>query len=554
MKNISRRWFSRTAVRGWKSPIGKELPQGKTGKEDEAQIMMKEQNSLRPIKPEELKASVGMLLNQKEVQHLLADSLSPYDQLDPVLISALLRDDLNNFLEKCGTTREQFIADYDDVRGPETTRAKRQAFMKKYKFNPFTVVYREEQFTLTDAELAAFKVQPAEIRVGKTNVEAEYTWWESHLDEMFSIGYTYSDYEEMRRWIASPKNFNAVVLHQFNVLALIYKVCAYTRRIDALAAEKMLSPRYLPTWQEVVDAFRLDIPEPQNWRPMHPITAIELARRIDDYNRNFNGIYNNISYPTFAPHFFDTHVSCHPLKYHCKATATIIVPTQEYINSLAEYLVSRALTYKAQSVPILEVGSGTGRLSWLLNQTDAFKEAGIKAVATDLSPVMNPFLLHFNRSERAKFQAFDNEAISEQEAVEKYCPAIIVCQMMPNGVDWPKNWRKNNCVLEYVLVGPPDSIACGQPWATWGVSWGTNIRQFTPPFFAEGFKKLYLDNISRYLIGQDEHAQCPGLNRVVSFRRMTPFERFIRTTLHRSKAIAFVSFFVGLAYLTLPEE
>ena len=417
------------------------------------------------------------------------------------------------------------------------------------------MTYREEEFVLSDKDLKALKTQLMTFNPEKSPFHKEYQHWENQLNEMFGSGYTRSDHADLKRWLDTPRAFDAVILHSFNMLSVIYRLALYTGRIDGVAADRMFSPRYLPTRQEVVDAFRLDIPGPENWRFTKHNDGVELARRVEDYNRDFSGIFHNMSFATFVAHFMDTHMSALPLKFHCKATATLLIPTQEYINTLADYLVKRAKAYKAEDVPILEVGAGTGRLSFLLNETEAFKEAGLKCIATDIQPLMNPFMVGYGRSERHRFQAFDVEAINENEAVEKYQSAIILCQMMPNGVDWPAGWRKHKSLCEYVLVGPSDGVACGRPWDTWGVVWGDQLKvKFLPSFVADGFKKVYIDDVSRHVLGQDEHPQCHSQNRCVSFRRMTAIERVARSAVLFIQPFMFVGFFTGLAYYTLPAE
>ncbi|KAJ9457785.1 hypothetical protein DIPPA_34751 [Diplonema papillatum] len=556
MRSVGRRWFSKSAVQRWKAQAEDRRSSAPENVLSEAQTLASEAASMKPMRSADFKSTVADLVNKREIQHLLADSISPYDQVDPVVMSALLRDDLDNFLAKCNISHDEFLKQYRDVRGLRTsTRENRDAFRKKYKFDAYAVVYNEEETIIPEELLAQLKIQLLAIRPEKSKLEEEYRWWENQLNDMLSLGYTFSDYEELRRWVAVQKNLQAVILHNFNLLLQVYRICVFTSRIDGVAADKLFAPRYLASWHEITEAFRLDIPEPHAWRPMKPQDAIELVRQVDDYNRGFNGVYNNMSYATLMPHFFDTHVSTHPFKFHCRATGTMLMPSREYIDTLAAYLVERARAFKADTVPILEVGAGTGRLSYHLNQTEAFRSSGIRSIATDATPLLNPFVLQFPRSEQSRFEPFDNEAINESDAVKKYNPAIIICQMMPNGVDWPENWRKNPHVLEYVLIGPADSISCGKPWKTWGVSWGSQVRGLTPTFIRDGFKKVYVDSISRYLITQDDHVQCTGLSRVVSFRRMTALERvFRRNLLYRGRPVLFVAFFTLLAYLTLPED
>ena len=100
------------------------------------QVGYGEIEALRKQEPSaDITSLVMRMINKKEVQHLIADSLTPYDQLDPVLISALLRDELDDFLQKRNVTCDEFNEDYLIVRNPKTTSYElRQAFRKKYVF------------------------------------------------------------------------------------------------------------------------------------------------------------------------------------------------------------------------------------------------------------------------------------------------------------------------------------------------------------------------------------------------------------------------------------
>eukprot|EP01060_Flectonema_neradi_P008659 TRINITY_DN16184_c0_g1_i1.p1 TRINITY_DN16184_c0_g1~~TRINITY_DN16184_c0_g1_i1.p1 ORF type:complete len:609 (+),score=110.39 TRINITY_DN16184_c0_g1_i1:81-1829(+) len=502
-------------------------------------------------------ALVLRMLSKKEMQHLIADSLTPYDQLDPVLLSALLRDDLDNFLQKCGVTKEEFDNDYITARDPKTTSYEiRQKFVQKYRFNPYSVTYKEEAFTIDAEEVKKLRYKTVTVAWEKTSVSSEYRSWEQKMREVFDFGFSANDLHQIKQLLSGPKMHSAISLYQHNVLGSLYKVFMYTGRIDGLAAEKMFSPRYLPTWSEVDAAFRLDLKRPSEWKPTTPVGIIEKVRLLDDYNRDYNGYFHNVSFATFMSYFTDMHISALPLKYHCKCTGNLIVFTKEFIDSLAAYIVERSKTYKSMEVPIVEVGSGSGKLSYFLNENQAIKDAGITVVATDQNPVSSHGLIGIPKQDQKLFDAFKNEKLTQDEAIAKYRPAIIIAQMMPNGVDWTEHWRSCPFVLEYILIGLPDSPTSGRPWHTWGVQWG-DARSFrlTPPHIKDGFKKTYLDNISRYIIGQDEHAQCQGLNRAVSFKRLTLPEHIIRRyIMPKIVPTLFVSFFVSLAYMSVPDE
>ena len=100
---------------------------------DASQTASSQAAALRHIDFREMPKLVESLVNQREMQAFLSDAYSPYDQLDPVLLSALLREDLAGVVEKCGATEEEFLAEYRAARGLHTTtRENRAAFKKKY--------------------------------------------------------------------------------------------------------------------------------------------------------------------------------------------------------------------------------------------------------------------------------------------------------------------------------------------------------------------------------------------------------------------------------------
>ena len=409
---------------------------------------------------------------------------------------------------------------------------------------------------ISDEDAKKLRYKTVTVAWEKTSIAIEYRKWEQKMEEIFDFGFAAPELIELKKIVNTPKGHSAVSLYQHNTLGVLYRAFMYTGRIDGLGAEKLFSPRYLPTWAEVDDIFKLDLAKPHQWKPLSATKAIDKVRLLDDYNRDYNGYFHNVSYATFMSYFSDLHMSALPLKYHCKCTGTLIVPTQEYIDSLATYLVERSLAFKSIDVPVVEVGSGSGRLSYFLNENEIIKKAGLTVIATDQNPITSHGLLGIPSNDIDLFKPFKNEALSHEEAVLKYKPAIIISQMTPNGVDWTASWRSKPFVLEYVLIGIPDSPSSGKAWQTWGVVWGSaSAVRIIPPYVRDGFKKTYLDNISRYLIGQDEHGQCQGLHRAVSFKRLTAPEHIIRRHLvPKMVPILFVSFFIGLAYLSMPEE
>ena len=94
---------------------------------------MKDAAVFRKLADNDVKKVLDSLNNKKELQMLLADAYTPYDEVDPVFYSALLRDDLPTFLDRFNVTEEEFLSDYRQVRHLTTsTQELRASFQQKY--------------------------------------------------------------------------------------------------------------------------------------------------------------------------------------------------------------------------------------------------------------------------------------------------------------------------------------------------------------------------------------------------------------------------------------
>jgi hypothetical protein len=135
------------------------------------------------------------------------------------------------------------------------------------------------------------------------------------------------------------------------------------------------------------------------------------------------------------------------------------VLNQEFVHGLAAYLVERAQVIRANTdapITVLEVGAGTGKLSYFLGQT-LEQQAGqeVKLITTD--------------SGKSKIPTDHTvERMDHVESLRHYQPGIVIASWMPNRVDWTQDMRDTPSVMEYILIGEAMYGCCGDDWETWG--------------------------------------------------------------------------------------
>ncbi|MES1909110.1 MAG: hypothetical protein MHM6MM_001911 [Cercozoa sp. M6MM] len=163
--------------------------------------------------------------------------------------------------------------------------------------------------------------------------------------------------------------------------------------------------------------------------------------------------------------------------------------TLEYIDALANYVITRALEYnndtfvkdtclnlpfvdanfaspvsqcRRNSIQILEIAAGDGRLTHFLERAVSVKlqqcalSLSVTFVASDLAP-----------SSSGSVQPWD-----AQEALTHVPAQIVLLSWMPMGLDLSRTIRAFPSVLEYVLIGETDYGVSGTPVDTWGIGAG----------------------------------------------------------------------------------
>eukprot|EP00527_Entomoneis_sp_CCMP2396_P006284 CAMPEP_0198148452 /NCGR_PEP_ID=MMETSP1443-20131203/41448_1 /TAXON_ID=186043 /ORGANISM="Entomoneis sp., Strain CCMP2396" /LENGTH=582 /DNA_ID=CAMNT_0043813139 /DNA_START=205 /DNA_END=1953 /DNA_ORIENTATION=+ len=204
--------------------------------------------------------------------------------------------------------------------------------------------------------------------------------------------------------------------------------------------------------------------------------------------------------------------TCGPFNALCEEADIFQLWTQEYVNSLAQYILKRAQHYEGQTV-VLEVGAGDGLLAESLRE---YFENNIQSSARNKAQkrqggIRIPHVVATDDYTWAIFRRANVERLGYEQALNKYCgtkkndisggvissskhndkndqgnrqprndddddrdrQVIVICSWMPMAEDWSAAFRKNQ-VEEYILIGECDDGQCGDNWETWG-----NIHMFS---------------------------------------------------------------------------
>ncbi|PIR68209.1 hypothetical protein COU49_02605 [Candidatus Nomurabacteria bacterium CG10_big_fil_rev_8_21_14_0_10_35_16] len=169
--------------------------------------------------------------------------------------------------------------------------------------------------------------------------------------------------------------------------------------------------------------------------------------------------------------------------------------TEEYIEAFGNYLVQRVRDLggsERSPIIILEVGAGNGRLTHFLQERlERLIPGQVKIIASDPGT---------SDSWKDKIDHdFPVENLSQQEALKKYKPQIVIGSWMPYGDDFTDDFRKTSSVEEYILIGPEHCT--GNSWKTWGNPTNSEEdRELFPPYELDNFKKRRLEDLSELQI------------------------------------------------------
>ena len=283
-------------------------------------------------------------------------------------------------------------------------------------------------------------------------------------------------------------------------------------RYDSI--ERMFFPKYLPSHSDAMRAFRL--PKPFLYVPETFQTLENIARLPLDRADRSGAL--TVSFDEWLSLFQNYFASPHPLHYFLQVTGSTTLFTREFVNHLAEYLAERCECLGNGTTPILDVGSPTGRLAFLLNETKKLPASVLSCCDT---PLANPYLLKIPRHMQSAFDLPAPQGLDIDPALQKYRPKIVLCQDMPMNKDLTAQMRAEGSVLEYLLIGVPYSYLSGHPWLTWGLDSnqpGKRLR-VRSHHAASGFKDRALNHLSRWLICRHDSHIATGFSQVISFTK-----------------------------------
>lgn len=237
--------------------------------------------------------------------------------------------------------------------------------------------------------------------------------------------------------------------------------------------EKLRDPSYLPTYEDILCAFKKKGPFSHEWS---------------------NFLFNEEN-PVFE------------------------LLNKEFIDAFGDYLIQRVENFSVtenEPLTILEVGAGNGRLTYFLQQKFEQKIPGkVKIVATD--------------SGAWELKAFfPVEQLNHKEALEKYQPKIVIFSWMPNEEDYTKDFRVTKSVDEYILIGEADGGCCGHRFETWGLDQTFGNKQKKryksplAPYEVDGFERINVDETTALQISRSDNdlfKKGYHHSETVSFRR-----------------------------------
>ena len=288
--------------------------------------------------------------------------------------------------------------------------------------------------------------------------------------------------------------------------------------VNYAAFERMLYPKYLPSFREATGTFRL----PTQWRysPEDFLTLENIARYPLDRVDQMKGDTVSLSFEEWHSLLFNYHLPITPLQYYFLTTDTSILYTREFIDEFAEYLRQRCRRIGPKAQPIVDVMSSNGRLAYHLNQTGRIP---VPVIPCHEKPNRNFYLMKIPRDVQSEFELPAPRALDVAKALAEYRPNIVICQDMPKLKDLSRQFRAEGSVCEYILMGVPMSYICGHPWYTWGITGNKpkDDKSTKPHHVASGFRMRQLNHISRWLIERHDSNVATGFGQVVSFVKNT---------------------------------
>lgn len=198
---------------------------------------------------------------------------------------------------------------------------------------------------------------------------------------------------------------------------------------------------------------------------------------------------------------------------------------KEYMKEISNYMSKRLDELGATPegpVRVVEVGAGDGRLSHFLNKYMGDDSGRVEIITTDSG----------EWTEIDQLQ--DVKQYSAKEAVQEFEPEIVISSWMPRSIDFTKDFRAQESVQEYLLIGEPWTGITGKRWETWGNSYGIPEetlqafegkvaleKEIPAPFEQDGFSKEDLKDLSDLQMCRTDYPSSEQWDhsRTISFKR-----------------------------------
>jgi hypothetical protein len=240
-----------------------------------------------------------------------------------------------------------------------------------------------------------------------------------------------------------------LVLHAFRTDA----------RIDRESLPGLADMTRTRTRAEWARAFGVALPLPTDWPLEAVLDRAALRRRVSAAKGRLDGLSVVEHLRLLRPRMVNAWHT--PFAFFVQSTTHHAeCLTTEGVFALAQYLSRRqrelwqqelarggaAASGSDEMPPIVEVGSGDGRLAYLLNNSGVLG-GDLRVEATDVRPLVG--------------SGFPVSRLDANRAIDRHRPLIVLCAWMTCGEDWSPEWRQDmDAIEEYVLIGCRMDAAC----------------------------------------------------------------------------------------------
>jgi hypothetical protein len=265
--------------------------------------------------------------------------------------------------------------------------------------------------------------------------------------------------------------------------------------------------------------------------------------------RSVHDIVKFYDFPTLRNLLHMHHDSTSHLRFLAHRTGDDLLPTQQFVAALAQYLRERweRLPDDQKRKPIITL-FGNGRLGAALNNSgmlpvNVFSCREPSVATRNLAAAARKAreLPGAVRTPRTFYQTFPVEDLPVSKVLEKYEPTIVLMEQHMDR-DFTAEARGYYTVREVLMLGRVDGPGMGSfsyPWLSFGCApsadtyWIFNEKlqrqevpddksfmPTDPPYIAQGYSKVYVDSVSKWMIGSNDTPRLPHQYRCVSFRRV----------------------------------